>query len=546
MSRVQNAVVGTVQTLLGWTPSRWLPGGMPDPLIERRVTIGRHASRVDGALKVSGQAVFAAEVAINRLSYMALVHSTVTRGRITKIDTRAAEASPGVILAVTYRKMPRIGIVPLISTTDLSAVGNSGLPIMQDAEVRYNGQIVAAVVAENQEQADHAASLIECDYAEEAANTRFEDAKGGARVPASLIIEKNHVSVGDAERELRQSAHRVDNVYRTPPLNHNAIELHGLTVAWEGEELLVHDATQFVAGTAKALAKVFGLKREQVRVLSPFVGGGFGGKGLWDHQIAAIAAAKLVGRPVRLVLSREAVYRIIGGRSPSEQRVAIGADVDGRFTALVHTGYSVMQPHAACPEQYTSGTRSTYQSKSFEIVQRYIDLDIVPTTFMRAPGEAIGTFAVESAVDELAHAMGVDPVDLRLRNVPGRHPISGQQFSQHAIRQALVDGAETFGWKRRQAEPGARREGEWRIGMGCAAGRLPHARMLAKVRLTLRSDGSAEIASSAQEMGMGVATIHAQHAADRLGLPLEMITVQLGDSALPAGPGATGSNQTAS
>jgi xanthine dehydrogenase YagR molybdenum-binding subunit len=546
MSRVQNAVVGTVKTLLGWTPARWLPGGTPDPLIERRVAVGRPASRVDGPLKVSGQAVFAAEVAMDRLSYVALVYSTVTRGRITTIDTRAAEASPGVILVMTYRNMPRIGTVPLISTSDLSAVGTSGLPIMQDPEIRYNGQVVAAVAAEAQEQADYAASLIECDYAEESRKTRFEDAKAGARIPASLLVEKNHVSVGDAERELRQSAHRVDNVYRTPPLNHNAIELHGVTLAWEGEELIVHDATQMVAGTPRALAKVFGLKKEQVRVLSPFVGGGFGGKGLWDYQIVAAAAAKLIGRPVRLVLSREGCYRIIGGRSPSEQRVAIGADVDGRFTALVHTGYSVMPDYAACPEQFTFSSRSTYQSRSFEIVQRHIDLDIVPNTFMRAPGEAIGGFAVESAVDDLAHEMGIDPIELRLRNVPERNPTSGQPFSQHAMRQAFVDGAERFGWKRRQALPGTHRAGEWRIGMGCAAGSHPYARLPAKVRLTLRSDGSAEIASSAQEMGMGVATIQAQQTADRLGLPLELVVARLGDSTLPAGPGATGSSQTAS
>jgi xanthine dehydrogenase YagR molybdenum-binding subunit len=546
MSRVQNAVVGTVRTLLGWTPARWLPGGTPDPLIEHRVAVGRHASRVDGPLKVSGQAVFAAEVAMDRLSYVSLVYSTVTRGRITRIDTQAAEASPGVILALTYRNMPRIGIVPLISATDFSAVGNSGLPIMQGPEIRYNGQVVAAAVAETQEQADHAASLIECDYAEEATNTHFEGAKASARVPASIIIDKNHVSVGDAERELRQSAHRVDNVYRTQPLNHNAIELHGVTVAWDGDELVVHDATQFVAGTAKALAKVFGLKKEQVRVLSPFVGGGFGGKALWDHQIVAVAAAKLVGRPVRLVLSREGVYRIIGGRSPSEQRVAIGADVDGRFTALVHTGYSVMPLYSACPEQYTSVTRSIYQSRSFEIVQRHLDLDIVPNTFMRAPGDAIGSFAIESAVDDLAHEMSIDPIELRLLNVPERNPISGQPFSQHAMRQAFVDGAERFGWKRRQAQPRARRVGEWHIGMGCAAGSHPYARLSAKVRLTLRSDGSAEIASSAQEMGMGVTTIQAQQAADRLGLPLELVVVRLGDSTLPAVQGATGSTQTAS
>ena len=547
MSKVQNAVIGSVRTVISWVPAQWLPGGTPDPLLERRVAIGRQTSRLDGPLKVSGQARFAAEVAMDRLCYASLVHSPVTRGRITRIDTQAADASSGVVLVMTHKNMPRIGTVPMIGTTDLNAVGNSSLPIMQDPEVRYNGQVVAVVVAETQEQADHAASLIEIDYAVDVAKTRFEDAKASARVPASILIEKNHVTVGDAKSELSRATHRVDNLYRTPSLNHNAIELHGVTVAWEGESLLVHDATQVIAPTAKALAKLFGLKKEQVRVLSPFVGGGFGGKGFWDHHVLAVAAAKLVGRPLRLALSREGVYRMIGGRTPSEQRVAIGADAEGRFTALTHTGYSVMPLYGACPEQYTLGSRSLYRSKSFEFLQRHVDLDIVPNTFMRAPGEAIGTFAVESAIDELAHETGIDPIELRLRNMPERHPVSDTPFSQHALRKAYLDGAKRFGWERRRAEPGALREGEWRIGMGCASGSFPYARMPgANVRLTLRSDGSAEVACSAQEMGMGTATVQAQHAADRLGLPLESVTFELGDSALPAAPMAGGSSQTAS
>jgi xanthine dehydrogenase YagR molybdenum-binding subunit len=547
MTKIQNAVIGSVRTVIGWMPASWLPGSTPDPLIERRAAIGRQASRLDGPQKVAGQARFAAEVAMENLSYATLVHSPITRGKIVRLDTEAAEAAPGVILVATYRNMPRLGTLALIGMADLTAVGNSNLPILQDAQIHYNGQVVAAVIAETQEQADHAASLIAIDYATEPARTVFEDAKADARTPASVLIEKNHVSVGNAERELTRAAYSVDNLYRTPAQNHNAIELHTVTATWEGDSLLVHDTTQMVAPSATALAKLFGLKKEHVRVLSPFVGGGFGGKGLWDHQIVAIAVARMVGRPVRLTLSREGVYRIIGGRTPSEQRVAIGADADGKFTALIHSGYSVMPPYGACPEQYTLGSRALYAAKSFEFLQRHVDLDIVPNTFMRAPGEAIGTFAIESAVDELAHAMGVDPLDLRLRNIAGRHPISGTPFSQHALGQAFIDGAERFGWDRRAAEPGSRRDGEWRIGMGCATGSFPYARMPgANVRITLRSDGSATIACSAQEMGMGTATVQAQHAADRLGLPLEAIRFELGDSDLPAAPMAGGSSQTVS
>lgn len=547
MSTVQNLLIESVKTVLGWVPAQWLPGGTPDPLIQRRAAVGRQDSRLDGPEKVRGQARFAAEVPMDRLSYASLVHSTVTRGRITRLDTAAAEAAPGVILVMTYRNMPRIGTLALISFTDLSAVGNSNLPILQDPVVRYNGQVVAVVVAETQEQADHAASLVEIDYAPDTARTRFDAAKEDARTPASILIEKNHLSIGNAERELERAPHRVDNVYRTPGQNHNAIELHAVTVAWPGEQLVVHDATQMIAPSAGALAKLFGLKKEQVRVLSPFVGGGFGGKGLWDHQVVAIAAAKLVGRPVRLMLSRDSVYRMVGGRTPTEQRAAIGADADGRFTALIHSGYSIMPSYGACPEQYTSGTRGLYRSKSFDIVQHHVDLDIVANTFMRAPGEAIGTFAIECAVDELAHAMGIDPIELRRRNEPDRHPTSGAPFSQRALTEAYASGARRFGWERRLAEPGARRDGEWRIGLGCATGSFPYIRMPnANVRVTLRRSGSVTVSCSAQEMGMGTATVQRQNAADRLGLPVEDVTFEMGDSALPAGPMAGGSGQTVS
>ncbi|MDX3930024.1 MAG: xanthine dehydrogenase family protein molybdopterin-binding subunit [Shinella sp.] len=547
MTRMQNVIIDSVRTVLGWVPEQWLPGGRPDPLIARRAAIGQQASRLDGPVKVRGEARFAAEVPMEKLCYAALAHSPITRGKIVRLETASAESAPGVVLVMTHRNMPRIGTVPLIAVTDLSAVGNSSVPIMQDPEIRYNGQVVALVLAETQEQADHAATLLDIEYMSEPAKSRFEDGKADARIPASILIERNRVSVGNAERELAQARHSVDNVYKTPGQNHNAIELHAVTVAWDDDSLEVHDSTQMVAPSANALAKLFGLKKEQVRVLSPYVGGGFGGKGLWDHQIVAIAAARLARRPVRLRLSRESVYRMVGGRAPSEQRVALGADVDGRLTSLIHTGYSVMPPYSACPEQYSLTSRALYRSKSFEILQRHIDLDIVPNTFMRAPGEAIGTFALESAVDELAHEMGIDPIELRRLNEPDIHPLSGTAFSQRALSQAYEDGAKRFGWERRQAAPGTRREGEWLIGMGCASGSFPYARMpSAAIRVKLTRQGTATISCSAQEMGMGTATVQVQHASDRLGLPLDAIAFEMGDSALPPAPMAGGSSQTAS
>ena len=544
MSHIQNTIIGTARTLLGWVPDGWLPSGEPDPLVGRESALGQPTSRLDGAVKVAGAARFAAEVPLDRMVYAALVHSPVTRARINAIDTAAAAAAPGVVLVLTHANMPPLGTPALIGGTDMTAAGNSALPILQKPEVRYNGQVVAAVLAETQEQADHAASLIEVDYARLAAQTRFNNAKVTARTPPSVLFDKNHVRVGNPEQELEQSAFRVDQIYQTPTLNHAAMEPHGVTVAWNGDSLLVHDATQGIAPTAMALAKLFGLKPDQVRVLSPFVGGGFGSKGLWDHQIIAVAAARMLGRPVRLALKREGVFRMVGGRSPSEQRLALGADREGNFTALIHTGYSVMPPYATCPEPYSLGSRSAYRARSFEFIQHFLDLDIVPNTFMRAPGEAIGTFALESAIDELAHAMGIDPVELRLRNEPEKHPVSGAAWSQHDARKAWLDGAERFGWSRRSAlQP----DGEWLRGMGCGGGSFPYARVPGNsVRLTLSRDGKAHLACSAQEMGMGTATVQTQHAADRLGLPIHQVTFELGDSSLPTASMAGGSTGTVS
>lgn len=545
MSRVQNVVVDTVRGALGWVPATWLPGGTPDPLIGKHGAIGSQVPRIDGNAKVRGAARFSVEMAVEGLCHAVLVHSPVTRGRIVRLDTAAAEAAAGVVAVITHRNMPRLDSLSLMSLTDPTSIGNSDLPILQDDRVHYNGQVVAAVVADTREQAEHAASLIDIDIAAEAAPTRFEAAKASARTIPSLLIERNHVSVGNATRELARAAHRVDATYETQWQNHNAIELHGLTVIWEGDRLTVHDATQMIAPEAATFAKLFGLKREQVRVLSPFVGGGFGGKTLWDHQIVAIAAARMVGRPLRLQLTREGVYRIIGGRSPTEQRVAIGADADGRFTAIIHQGHSVMPPYSAAPEAYTLSSRSAYRAKSFEIVQRHVDLAVVANSFVRAPGEAPGTFALESAVDELAHAMGLDPIELRLRNLPDRHPISGTPFSQEARARMWRDAAARFGWTARGE--GARRDGEWRIGIGCGGGSFPYVRMPnATVRLAVRRDGSAVISTSAQEMGMGTATVLAQQVADRLAIPVERVIVETGDSDLPAAPVAGGSAQTAS
>jgi xanthine dehydrogenase YagR molybdenum-binding subunit len=282
-----------------------------------------------------------------------------------------------------------------------------------------------------------------------------------------------------------------------------------------------------------------------VRVLSPFVGGGFGGKGLWSHQILAAAASKLAGRPVRLVLSREGVYRLIGGRTTTVQRVALGAAGDGRLDALIHTGVAAMTAHNNVPEQFTFPARHMYAAKSFRLEQKVADMDMLANTFMRAPGESIGTFALESAIDELANAMKIDPIELRRRWEPERDPTTGSPHSSRHLLKAYADGAARFGWDRRDAVPGRQRDGEWLLGMGVATATYPYYRMPgAKARLRLDAEGRLTVSTAGHEMGMGTATVQAKHATDRMGLRLEQVSFEYGDSLLPSGAMAGGSSQT--
>ncbi|MFY9350207.1 xanthine dehydrogenase family protein molybdopterin-binding subunit [Sphingobium sp.] len=547
MSKLQNVIVGGVRAVIGHVPASWLPGGTPDPLIDKRVSLGEQQSRIDGPDKVRGKARFAAEVPMEKLLYAAFVHSTIARGRIADIDVSAAEAAPGVALVMTYRNAPKMSVPPPIGMTNLKAAGNHTLPIMQDAEIRWNGQVVAVVLADTREQADHAATLIRVRYDAAPARTRFGEGKASAYTPESILVERNRLEKGDASKKLAQAAFKIDAVYTTPWENHNPIEPHAATIVWRDGRLIVHDATQMIHGTAGSLAKIFGLKPDDVELSSPYVGGGFGAKGLWDHQILGAAAAKLANRPVRVALSRASMHRLIGGRTQTEQRVALAADADGKLKALLHHGYGVKPLHSISDEGFTLTGRSLYASESFDIVQHYVDLDLLANSFMRAPGEAPGTFAIECAMDELAHALGMDPIELRRRNVATCDPVSGAPHSQSAIMKAYDLGAARIGWDRRIAQPGMRREGEWLIGMGCATGTFPFMRMPGtSVRITIDADGIAHVASAAHEMGMGTATVQRQHAADRLGLPLDRVTVTIGDSSLPFASFAGGSSQTAS
>jgi len=544
---LKSAAMKLMQKAIEHAPDSLMPGGTPDPLITRKHGIvGAPVTRIDGPLKVKGAAPFAAEFPVQGMLYGSVVFSTIAKGRITGLETSEAEKAPGVKLVMTYKNAPKMKPTPLFNSQP-KAAGPSDLPIMQDDSIHWNGEPIAVVLAETQEQADHAKSLIRATYEEQPAVIDFDEAIKSAHEPKSILGEEPTVNEGDAEAALSSAAHRVDATYRTPRHNHNPIELHGVTLFWEDGELYVHDASQAVAQSAWTLAEVFGLQEGKVHVWPPYVGGGFGSKTLWHHQVLAAAASKMAEKPVRLVLSREGVYRTVGGRTTTQQRVAIGANADGCFQALIHTGVAAMTEHNDCPEQFTFPARHLYAMESFLIGQKVADMDMLANTFMRAPGESIGTFALEGAVDELAEQMGIDPIELRARNEPEKDPTTGKPFSSRNIVKAYRDGAERFGWGRRHAKPGTQREGEWVIGMGCATATYPYYRMPGgKARLSVSSNGFVTADFAAHEMGMGTATTQTQVVAERMGVALQCVQVNYGSSDLAGAFIAGGSSQSAS
>ena len=547
MNIAADAAKSGMKKALALAPDSWMPGGGPDPLIRHKHgLVGSPVSRLDGVFKVSGTAPFAAEFPFSGMVYAALAFSTVAKGRIATLDSSAAEASPGVVLVMTHRNAPKMKPMPFFMQAEKAAAGDN-LPIMQDDRIHWNGQPIAVVLAETQEQADHAVSLIKTTYNAESAITGFAQARTLGLKPASFGGEPLQSVKGDAEAALAAAPVSIDVTYRTPRHNHNALEPHAVTVSWNGDELTMHDASQCVSHTAWSLSQAFGIAEAQVRVTSPYVGGGFGGKTLWQHQALAAAAARLAGRPVRLTLSREGVYRIVGGRTLTEQRVAIGARADGKFEALIHTGVVAMTGHNNMPEPFIKPAMILYAAGSSKLSVEVAHMDMLANTFMRAPGEAVGSFALESAIDELAETLAMDPVELRIRNEPEQDPVSDLPFSSRNLVEAYRAGAARFGWSERNATPGSRREGEWLVGLGTATATYPYNRMPGgAARIVLTKDAHARIEIAAHEMGMGTSTTTAMVAADRLGLPLDQVSVGYADSDLPGVVLAGGSQQTAS
>lgn len=514
------------------------PAFTPAPAL----AVGQPLDRADGRAKVTGAARYAAEFRPPGLAYGALVQSTVAAGRVADLDATAAEALPGVLGVLSRRNMPRLSHPP----ADLLGKGQPGEDYapLQDDRVHWSGQHLAVVVAETPGAARHAASLVRVRYDEETdvpTPTRLEDAPEDADVEPELWAGREKLQVrrgGDVTAALAAGEGRIEAVYGTPVQNHQPIEMFSTTAHWEApDRLTLHDTTRWVKGVQRVVAHAFGLAEEDVRAVCPFTGGAFGSKGFqWQHILLAAAAARLVNRPVRVEFTRAQMATTAGRRERTVQRLALGATRDGRLTALRHATRTASSPVVDYPEPCGNLSRNLYACPDVEVTHRLARLHHPSPCPMRAPGEAPGMFALECALDELAYDLHLDPLEVRLRNYAETDAHEKKPYSAKHLGACYRRAAERFGWMRRNPRPGATRVGDLLVGWGMATAAYPAKQMPAVARARLDADGRAVVRSATHEQGTGTYTAMTQLAADALGLPLDRVRFELGDSRFPPAP----------
>ncbi|WP_049571611.1 xanthine dehydrogenase family protein molybdopterin-binding subunit [Nonomuraea sp. SBT364] len=493
-------------------------------------------NRVEGHDKVTGRARYAVEYPAGDVAYACPVQSEIAKGRVTAIDSADAAAMPGVLAVLSSDDPP-----------DLAEDADPELRLFRGREVAYRGQFVAAVVADTYENARAAARAVRVTYAAEEHDVLlradhpelYRPDKVNPGFPADT--EKGDVAAGIAG-----AAVTVDVTYRTPVLHNNPMEPHAALAAWDGGDLTVHDSTQGAAADRDTIARTLGLPPGRVRVVSRHVGGGFGSKGTTrPHAILAALAARAAGRPVKVALTRQQLFDVTGYRTPTIQRLRLGCDAGGRLTAIEHEVREQSSTLVEFAEQAAVPARTMYATPALRTAHRLVRLDVATPSWMRAPGECPGMYALESAMDELAAAAGIDPVELRVLNEPDAEPAGGLPFSSRNLVACLREGARRFGWDRRDPAPGVRREGRWLVGTGVAASTYPAKRRPSQATATAE-DGKFVVRIAAADIGTGARTALTAIAAATLGVPAARVRVELGDSDLPAAPLAGGSMGLAS
>ena len=504
-------------------------------------SVGQPISRTDGRLKVTGTARYTGDIWIAGTAHAAIVHSGIANGRTVSIDTTIAENAPGVLAVFTHHNLPRTNPMPK-PWSHLHPHGQSYLPL-QDDRIHYAGQPVALVVAETLDQAIHAGTLLEIEY-ETDKPVVFNSRTATEAVDPPRFLWPVASSVGDSDKGIADADVTIEQTYTTADRHHNQMEPHVTTAVWDVEgTLTLYETTQHIFGAKELVSIVLGMPAEKINVVSYFLGGGFGGKAyVWPHTLLAALAAKVLNRPVKLQLTRAQMYSMVGHQPATIQTIALGADKDGELTGIRHDSISPTPVFDSYIEYAALSTRSLWSAREgISTNHRVVHVNRNTPTAMRSPHEALGHFALESAMDELAYATGTDPVALRLLNDTEIDPYSGRPFSTRALRECLRKGAECFGWDKRSPEPRSMRDGRYLIGQGMASAIYTHWRWPAKARVTVNSDGSALVEAGTHELGTGTYTVMQQVASDALGLAPEKVTVRLGDTRLPSSHPSIGS-----
>lgn len=509
--------------------------------------IGRPMDRVDGRPKVTGSARYSAEIPLPGMAYAVLVGAHIASGRITAIDAAEAEAAEGVLAVLTHENTPPIAAQPPLipSLAGTAAPGQTFFPL-QDDVVHYAGQHIAVVVADTYERARHAADLLHVRYAEEPSVTTLGQGRDRAFVPEAIFGGwiPGRMSRGDVRQGLDEADVRIDATFTYAANHHNPIEPPATTASWDGGDLTLWDATQGITATQQTVAALLGLPTSRIRVIGHYTGGSFGGKAMvWHHPALAATAARQVGRPVKLALTREQMFTSTGHREEQEQTITLAATGDGRITAVRHRKLSPTSHFDEWAEPSLGVASQIYGCPHYEGEYRLFRANTMTPTFMRAPGEASGMYAMECAMDELAERLGMDPLELRLRNITATDPATGDPWSSWGLEECYRRGAERFGWADRDPRPRSRRDGHWLIGTGMASAGYPVAQPVTpqRARARLYADGTVLVQAATPDFGTGVATAMTQVAADALGLPVERCRFENGDTALPQIAAAVGS-----
>src|SRR5215468_8525699 len=505
--------------------------------------IGNSVSRADGRAKVTGAAKYAAEFNTPGIAYASVVSSTIARGRILRIDTSAALRLKGVSDVLTHQHRPPMADNDQAYRDDVAPEGGSPFRPLYDGNIAFNGQPVAVVLADSSEVAREGASLVRVEYAPQAHATDLERERGSAFALSNDTFALTPAKPrGDAAKALTAAAVRHEGEYFIPVEHHNPMELYGTTVIWHGDgKLTVYDKTQGVQNVQRYLCGVFGMKPEDVRVMGPYMGGGFGSGLRPQYNVAlAVLAARALQRSIRLVLSRPQMYSL-SYRPGSFERVALGAKADGTLDAMTHEAIAMTSRFEDFARKDTIWAAALYKCANTTFSHKLVQLDVSTPGDMRAPGAASGVYALECAMDELAVALKLDPVELRYRNYSDRDQNADIPFTSKALRECYRRGADAFGWERRNPQPRSMHDGGDLVGWGMATGVWEALDMPFAVRVALTANGHAEVFSAASDIGTGTYTVVAQVAAELLGLPLDNVSVRLGDSTLPQAPVEGGS-----